>query len=1047
MKNVLALRSLSVGRVGGIVLVASALAPASSGQDRVVKLSGTPPFEITGSASQSQITRDGTLVVYRASEDVDGDHLYSVPIKGGTATRLTGPIEPYLAQYAIDPRGLFVVYRAGYHVFSVPIDGSAAPLQLDQTPGEVFTDFQIDPSGEWVVFVANGELQSVPIAGGDPIAHHSVLDSWNPHFQTTPGGEIVYIADEVDLLTAPALYTVAIDGSTQPRRLSGPLFEGQGVQSFVLDAQAGIAVFQADLIQNQKFELFSVPVDGSREPFRISGPLAAFANIEEYAINAQGTRVVYRADRDLSNVVELYGVPAASVAAPVKLNVPLDGASDVGREFRITADGMRVVHTLFRNGVTELHVTAIDASSGPTRLDLPDANVARFWISPDDLWVIYRDRESSTQHALFRVPIHGRTPAVLLSAPGQDVKGSTDSDFAISADSARVVYRVETFYSARLDGGAAPVALAPTPVGGVVGRLVLDRQGERALYISEQERFDVPELYSVPVDASEAPIKLNGPITAGYVSGDVGSLDVSADGKLALFSFHIDYQDADGGADQVLVVPLEIGAVPLPLFDPGSFSVDDLGESPQLNQDASFAVFSFGSEEGEDFDLFTVASDGSETPLQLNPEESSFDARGALLTPDGTRVVFTQEQSGIGQVFSAPIDGSGPTVQLSSITGPAEGAVRYAIGLSPDGSRVVYAANLALPGMEYELFSVPVDGSSEPVQLNDVEWPRGYPFWQYGPLFSADGTRVVYSIDQDTDEVFELYSVPADGSATPQRLNAPFAPDRDVLDGYQVAGTRALFVADQGSNDVFELYSVPIDGSSLPIALSGTLTAGGDVKAGFGIVPDGTRVVYVADADSDEKFELFVVPVDGSAEPLELNGALVAGGDVELPGSANPLDVPFVISPDGARVVYLADQDEDGMSELFSVPIDRSTEPIQISGALVAGGDVLRDFQIAPDGREVFYVADQLEDGVFELFRSRIGLGGTSLRVNGPLVAGGDVLNNSSRPFFAVTSDSTRVLYAADQELDQVRELYMAILAPRRPAAALPARGIPVRVR
>ena len=59
---------------------------------------------------------------------------------------------------------------------------------------------------------------------------------------------------------------------------------------------------------------------------------------------------------------------------------------------------------------------------------------------------------------------------------------------------------------------------------------------------------------------------------------------------------------------------------------------------------------------------------------------------------------------------------------------------------------------------------------------------------------------------------------------------------------------------------------------------------------------------------------------------LKLNDPLVPSGDVES----------FDISPDGSRVVYRADQDADGVTELYSVPIAGS--PVtKLNGALVPG--------------------------------------------------------------------------------------------------------------
>ena len=124
----------------------------------------------------------------------------------------------------------------------------------------------------------------------------------------------------------------------------------------------------------------------------------------------------------------------------------------------------------------------------------------------------------------------------------------------------------------------------------------------------------------------------------------------------------------------------------------------------------------------------------------------------------------------------------------------------------------------------------------------------------------------------------------------------------------------------------------------------------GDVQE-FLFTPDGTRIVYLADQDQDEVFELFSVPSTGGT-PVRLNPTLAADAAVEA----------FAIAPDGARVVYTSDQETDDQLELFSVPTDGSQAAIKLNGALVTEGDVgagtgRSGFTIGPDGL-VAYVAD-----------------------------------------------------------------------------------------
>lgn len=98
-----------------------------------------------------------------------------------------------------------------------------------------------------------------------------------------------------------------------------------------------------------------------------------------------------------------------------------------------------------------------------------------------------------------------------------------------------------------------------------------------------------------------------------------------------------------------------------------------------------------------------------------------------------------------------------------------------------------------------------------------------------------------------------------------------------------------------------------------PYKLSGEMVLDGDVDD-YSISPDSSRVVYLADQDTDEVQELYSVPIGGGT-PVKLNGPFVTGGDVW----------PFSISPDSSRVVYRADQGTDEVYELFGVKIKTDT--------------------------------------------------------------------------------------------------------------------------
>ncbi len=260
----------------------------------------------------------------------------------------------------------------------------------------------------------------------------------------------------------------------------------------------------------------------------------------------------------------------------------------------------------------------------------------------------------------------------------------------------------------------------------------------------------------------------------------------------------------------------------------------------------------------------------------------------------------------------------------------------------------------------------------------------------------------------------ELYSVPIAGpAAAGVKLNGTLVAGGHVHQEFAISpdSARVVYRADQQTDEVLELYSVPIAGpAAAGVKLNGALIAGGDV-VNLAISPDSSRVIYRADQQTDDVVELYSVPIAGpAAAGVKLNGALVAGGDVATPLFGNS---PSDISPDSSRVVYSADQQTDTVYEIYSVPIaGPAAAGVKLNGALVAGGDVL-DLAISPDSSRVVYWADQQTDGVFELYS--VPLGGPAaagFRLNGPLGANGDVDS------FGISPDSTWAVYTADQELD-----------------------------
>ena len=75
----------------------------------------------------------------------------------------------------------------------------------------------------------------------------------------------------------------------------------------------------------------------------------------------------------------------------------------------------------------------------------------------------------------------------------------------------------------------------------------------------------------------------------------------------------------------------------------------------------------------------------------------------------------------------------------------------------------------------------------------------------------------------------------------------------------------------------------------------------------FRISGDSSTVAFQTERDVAHHFTLLAVPIGGEQKAIEVAGPFQAAGSVES----------FQLSRDGTRIVYLADQEQAFVSELF----------------------------------------------------------------------------------------------------------------------------------
>ena len=361
---------------------------------------------------------------------------------------------------------------------------------------------------------------------------------------------------------------------------------------------------------------------------------------------------------------------------------------------------------------------------------------------------------------------------------------------------------------------------------------------------------------------------------------------------------------------------------------------------------------------------------------KLSSSEPSIGGVGSYsISPDENYLVFEEYQNldsdgyeTAGELYSVPIARDSEPTRISQRSPDGEAIGQFSI--TSDSRRVVYIDQHGTSGfglfpgafqIPNELYSVPIEGGT----ISKLNLPlanyQDVNFFRITP----DDTQVVYVADQTTLDLHELYVVPIEGGEV-KTLNADLIASGDVTN-FQITpdGNRVIYVADQEIENRFELYSVPLAGGPVT-KLNGPMINGGSVNENFLLSPDGSHLVYVADQDKDERDELYSVSLS-DGEIVKLNSELVSGGNV-LSGNDPRL------TADGAYVVYRADQEVANRFELFSVPIEggavtKLNMPLEESS-------YINDYILSPAGTHVAYSV--LNDGVTDLYTVPINGGQSS---------------------------------------------------------------------
>jgi Tol biopolymer transport system component len=198
-----------------------------------------------------------------------------------------------------------------------------------------------------------------------------------------------------------------------------------------------------------------------------------------------------------------------------------------------------------------------------------------------------------------------------------------------------------------------------------------------------------------------------------------------------------------------------------------------------------------------DFDphmkIYEANPDGTELKC-LTPEAKVYTAEGSY-SADGKRIVYTSGTAGNTQLFVMNADGGGKR-QLTHAPSYYNGGPFF----SPDGTKVVFRADRKEKD-RLQLYVINADGTGEHALTDNDKWVYWAPYWY------KDGRHIIYTAADHSDPTarpnYDLYWMDTETGKT-TRLT--YAPGQDVLPVFSPDGKKVLWTSSRDGRSPPQLY-------------------------------------------------------------------------------------------------------------------------------------------------------------------------------------------------------------------------------------------------
>lgn len=887
-------------------------------------------------------------LIYQIVYDGYGARVMSQSLAGGYPNILTLPIQPHFQRtdISLTPDNQYFIYIANQtpgspdnNIYAFKKDGSSFTKLNPSlvTNGDV-AEFFYSSTGSRVVYGADAdidtkeELYSVRLDGtgftklNTPITN-GAINEWF----LSPDQNTVFYRGRSASTDRLEVFAAAIDGSNL-RKISDTLQASGDVLAFKVSADGQWVVYIADQVVDNQYELFVAPVYTVSSSTKVSTNLIpagdVYVSSNFFGISSDGSKIIYTADVSVDEELNVYAVNRNGTGH-VKLNAALAANRDAAG-FAISSDGTKAF--FFSDGgatdnIWNLYSVNTDGTGLATLIPYV-ANTTSTPFYPTNLRnrisgslqkvIMVADVDGNAVNELYSVNWDGTGLIKISPATMETIYFSPD--MAFSADDQMMAFSLYNVtypraFAVNADGtGLVQLNTQGTSDEGGIQYFSFSNTGHRLA-----ASFPKPRLYTSNLSTFSEILPVVRQFGYGYSGQDYW---ISADSSKVFYN-----KIVPGSTTQFTAQPI-VGGSEQTILPYAAIT-------PTFNSNNQTIHYNYQGQ------LYKVNTDGTgAAKISGAPDISVF--LKWRYSPNGQKIAYTarQDDSMTDELYALNIDGTS-RVKLN-LALQANGDVAD-WEFSPDSTKIVYSSAEHIYN-QWDLHAVNIDGTGN-VKLTPA-MPHAnamvaYPNYARSTInLTPDGSKIVYAADQVTLGVTEAFSVNWDGTANTKIIPTPVAGG-DVY--FLLAAPNSQKVVVLGNlidSTKRELFSTNLDGTGFT-KISSSLVAGGNVytptkasNSSMAISADSQNVLFIADKTVDEKFELYSAKMDGT-QVTQVSPNMISTGDV----------ASIQLTPDKTKVIFLADTEVDGKIELYIANID-GTQLKKLNRSL-SSSDLVIDYKVS----------------------------------------------------------------------------------------------------